>query len=485
MLPIHNFYTGQGAGTEIPELGKTEAAVSKYQEGQQRLYEIKYQDAIRKREELLKVGAMDIADIFNEKLQEEQSDMIDKFQSDIQKKYEQYKGDIPTNVMLDIQKQRNVIESWQKGKMATQEAFLKDLGMYRTKPYDFNPDVADKVIENYYNTGTYKQGDMFSPAPINTEQFFLKMAGDKDFGLTKVESSKTTQLSPGVYDTQKTWAYSADKNEVWDFTKNLVLSNRLYRDNMSAKFLKLPPKEQERYIADAEKSVEQDNAVMRFAFDEAWNAVQRNRKESESVTQTKDYSKMFGVWFGNSWRINDEEVLFKSPKLSSSVYLKDKAGLVVNANAVKTPVQISSDVIVDKPNGLMLPNRVNVIPSYISKDMVEFSVAQDGSMRQYDVDADGNKVVYPYSQNKSKSMSTSDIKYEFDRQKSMETGSPVSYKYSLPKTINITTMLDDVRISMSKDFGQGWESYLDELKKAVSPGKSAYQRALENAGITK
>lgn len=454
MLPIQNFYTGQQAGTVIPELGKTEAAVARAYEKEQRLSELKYQDALMRRKELLDVSEVDPIDLIVDKMQEEQATKIEAFQKMVEDSYTKYKGDLPTDELLKLQRARRNIQGWQKEQLATQERFLKGEAMFRSRPGYFDNESWDRTRATMYETGKYDPAGL-QIRSIDADGAFLKFAQSKESGIESYSVVDTT-ITPEGSKQSTSIGYVADEDRIKDASVRYTLGNEPQAVTRAREYKKLSDEVKAGYIRMAEEDpVFLGNPILAYAYD-------RDRKAFEALKQTKrgdkgvkDYRDKRGFSIGFGWYV-DDDLVAEFGTLSASKFLKGQEGMVLSQASMKgNTVSLDASTILDLEPGVEVVGNVQAYPVFISNNKVEWLVANaKTALKKYELDSNGNKRVYenlPSQEIKSgKYERVPGEQYRF-------------YKIDPVSTAHVTTNVNDYKLSLNTYIGQGWDEKIKEL----------------------
>lgn len=398
MLPIQNFYTGQQAGTVIPELGKTEAAVTRAYEKEQRLSELKYQDALRRRSELLDASEVDPIDIIADKMQEEQAMKIESFQKMVEDSYTKYKGDLPTDELLKLQRARRDIQGWQKRQLATQEKFLKDEATFRSRPGYFDKESWDRARATMYEKGEYDPAGL-QIRSIDADGDFRKFMQSKEAAVKQKNIERTTTVG-GVTDKATFVGYEATDEQIKENSTNRTLANEQVMVTRAREYAKLSDNQKGKY----DRMAEEDpaflgNPILAYAYE-------RNRIAFEPLMETKEGDVLRktdttkGVWTPYGFQIGGKIVTSTMGNLGQSPqFLKDKEGVAVYTGEFggKT-VSLSKDVIEEVSNQFkvaQMQGSIRAVPAFISQDGVEWEVFnKDKLVKMYDLDDTGGVKKY-------------------------------------------------------------------------------------------
>lgn len=472
MLPINNFYTGEGSGVYIPELGKTEAAVTRAQEGARRLQETKFADALRKREEMIKVGAVTPVDVVHEKIQTEQALKIDGFQKEIQDTYAKYHGDIPTDVMLGIISKRNALEGWQKQVMATEKVFMQDHLEFSKNEYDYRPDVFAKAMADYYDTGKYMQGSGLKAAPINTSRFAIKnMTLPKGaVGVTRIVDGEQRTYYVDEYMAEK-----YDDPDVLSGTKNLLYSSKQYADNIKEQFMSLPEEKRQQWIDKAEMSEEKyRNPLIHYAANDVFEKeIAPSTKSKSTSSPDKSGSWIFnnGVWMSGGKQMATTGPIneaFTIPQGETGITLKGGLSSINNVTVTAQYIdQIANNV---KPKGGILPSTMTAKPVHITNDYVEWIVdnKKDRSFRWYDPNDPVGEDGLPVPKSMTGSMITK-AKASGWTVEEIGSGSRLFIKYKHPDVVVVRTPRLPYKTSLKNFMGNDYEDKMGWKTNEATP----------------
>lgn len=454
MLPIQNFYTGQQAGTVIPELGKTEAAVTRAYEKEQRLSELKYQDALRRRSELLDASEVDPIDIIADKMQEEQAMKIESFQKMVEDSYIKYKGDLPTDELLKLQRARRDIQGWQKKQLATQEKFLKDEATFRSRPGYFDKESWDRARATMYEKGEYDPAGL-QIRSIDADGAFLKFAQSKESGIESYSVVDTT-ITPEGSKQSASIGYVADEDRIKDASVRYTLGNEPQAVTRAREYEKLSDEAKAGYIRMAEEDpVFLGNPILAYAYDKDRKAFEALKQTKRGDKGVKDYRDKRGFSIGRGWYV-DDDLVAEFGTLSASKFLKGQEGMILAQSAMKgSTVSLDVNNIFDLEPGVEVVGNVQAYPIFVSNNKVEWLVANaKTALKKYELDSNGNKRVYenlPSQEIKSgKYERVPGEQYRF-------------YKIDPVSTAHVTTNVNDYKLSLNTYIGQGWDEKIKEL----------------------
>jgi len=382
MLPINNFYTGQGTEMIVPDLGKTEAAAISAQEKQQEMMKIKFNEALRQRKELLEAGDVDVVDLMVEKMTKMQSEKISEFENDIKKRYADRKGVLSDPDLIDIKSKSNQLRSWQNNVMSSQQAYLKDEAEFRKNPYDYDADAWNDARAGFYETGRYTPG--LQLAPIDADAIIVKSI--KAGGAFQTISDETRTTVNNVTDVRRMQGYKVTPENVAELSDRHLSLHPGYQSQRIKEYLELPESERERYVQMSEGTG--DNPIQLYDRDRIENVSRKLGGVMFKGSTDDDYGGKGSTYaFGN---------VGESPQFTD---IKNQEGITVYTGDVEhDPVPISKTSVLEASDGLdvrQLPSSMRAVPAFITENYVEWQIDNASKdVKVYDVDASGGVTKY-------------------------------------------------------------------------------------------
>jgi hypothetical protein len=492
MLPINNFYTGQGTGLVAPELGRTEAANIRAQEKQSDIYKMKFNEALRQRKEMLEAGEIDVVDLMVEKQSKIQSEKIAEFEDYIKKLYADRKGELSVTDLLDLKSRRNQLKSFQNQAIASQESYLKDEAEFRKKPYDYDAEAWNASRGRFYETGKYEAGGL-KLRPIDTKAAFLTALRDKgspiqirkditefgDASSPEGKSVKTTEIIDLNLNSV------GDQNRLKEMSTTQMFVNGRLAETRADKFLQLPQEEQERYQRMADEDPLLGNAILAYGYEEDYQTVDEwIKRTGKKATGEGSLGRRRDGGYGTK-----DEAYTRQGVITGAIWNDGKNGWTVVNNRNRLQPIAAHSVLQAEPgvdvSGL---DKIDAVPVNIAQDHVEWEVKNTTRILKWEVDGEGFPIerrmteeeADEYAKNRSLRAEMIDVKKGFFEGGNVVIGVTPKYRYkfaSVPPTFRVLSTRADYHQQLKfyagddYDVVMGWDKPVSD-----APAKIDYNK---------
>jgi hypothetical protein len=218
----------------------------------------------RNEEEFLKSSNVDPIFIVSQAARETQQKMLDKFNTDWGKKFQQYGGNLPTEEKVRMAKEKDFLMMQQAKMKGDMERAMQEREMLsRDIRGELDHEQGTKKWEDYIKTGSYDETPLM-PSELDPELFFNTLQNK----LRGTESKITEQVKTpqGTVETQIRTA-SGSENEAKEYVKAHLASNDRFARGVIKQFSDLKtadPKKYQEYLNSS------DNPILQFAQDKYW-----------------------------------------------------------------------------------------------------------------------------------------------------------------------------------------------------------------------